>query len=524
MSGMKWTLCLSIFLLTACSSRGHRQPLAVTHPISACEKPKDTFLQDGKVQTAGGEARGDDEVIGAGRLLNAVVENACANPGEISAAVERDDVAAGLPGVRSYPLSLPRDMSIDELRTIANADPCLRGLADATVSYIGEDGVDAIPADPLVSEQGHMKMLSVEDAYPEFYDPSLGKRRSVVVAIIDTGADLRHEDLRENIWTNTDEIPGNGIDDDRNGYIDDVHGYNFASRKGDPTLEGNWKGNYHGTHVAGLAAARGFNNIGVAGVMAAGVRIMVLNVFGAAPGAYSSDTENALRYAADNGADVVNLSIGGGAASASYKAALEYAVRKGVTVLAAAGNERRELGKGYFMTPGAYGSAINGLITIGAVDALDSRWSTYSNFSSEYVELASPGSENSRNYVGLLATMPGDKYARLQGTSMATPVAAGAAALAIQYLRVRGYEATPQRVELALHESGIQNASLATKVKGGRTLNLKRLAEYISVHYPKLKTPEPIGKVEPPPSENPPAPPSAPGSSPEPDTPVVPCA
>lgn len=496
---MKWMLGLGALLLSACSSGAGGGSGASLCPLpgefdankvqisgtpGVTYDPNENFAQF--VSGAKRVASSPSTSLLGGTEITALVRNACETPGPITSTIELDEASRGLPGVRSYPFRLFAPMSLESLRELADTDSCLVGLADTTV-----DSVSALPTDPMAGEQRHLSALDAGDAYPVFYDPSLGTRKSVVIAIVDTGVDIDHEDLRESLWVNSNEIPDNGIDDDRNGYIDDIHGYNFAASRASPSPQGGWSGNYHGTHVAGLAAAKGYNGKGVSGVMGAGARIMALNVFGSSPGAFNYHTENAIRYAADNGADVINLSIGGSSGSASYKAAIEYAVSKGVSIFAAAGNEHRDLGPKYFLTPGAYAESIEGMMAVGSVDSASQSWSRFSNYSSSFVEIAAPGAENSQKFLGLLSTMPNGRYSRLQGTSMASPVVSGAAALAIQLLRVRGYAATPARIEAVLGNSSQVSELLADKVKGGRVLSLKNLAEYITRSYPKLETPEP---------------------------------
>ena len=506
---MKRYLLVCALLSTACAGGGGAGGGGeISSSAPSCTSPLAVFSPAQKVQLAeavelpltaltvsnlgqrvleSDDEQGQGRMVKAGTRLTVVLKNTCVEPGEIARNVNRDPEAEGLAGVRSYPFELQSDMSQAELEALANTDSCVEGLSDSTISY-----ADAISDDPMVKDQDHFENLSAEKAYPDFYDAALGQRESVVIAIVDTGVDIGHEDIKDALWSNKSEVPGNRVDDDHNGYVDDVNGYNFADRKASPMQQGSWKGNYHGTHVAGLAAARGYNKVGVSGVMSAGAKIMALNVFGNDPGAFSYHTENAIRYAADNGADVINLSIGGNSASASYKAALTYAVSKGVTVLAAAGNDGRQLGSSYFKTPGAYGKSINGMLTVGSIDAVDSAWSSFSNYSSTYVELGAPGSEDTSAGRGLLATVPGNAYRRLQGTSMATPVAAGAAGLAIQLMRALGYAATPARIELALEHSGRTVSKLTSKIKDGRVLDLKRLADYIKATYPQRTAPEPI--------------------------------
>lgn len=484
-----FVLGMALFV-SACSSGGGSGQSMLTCTAT------DEFMID-KVQLNGPAALADKKTpvgspvvqtrsrIPAGTPLTALVHNTCDKPGEITSSIARASEVNEIVGMRSYLYVPNRDLTRGELRKMAADDECLAGLADSTI-----DTVSALPSDPLVPEQSQWRALDGVDAYPLFYDSSLGRRRAVVIAVIDTGADIEHEDLRGALWVNTDEVAGNGVDDDQNGYVDDVNGYNFADGNGDPRPQGSWSGNYHGTHVAGLAGAKGNNGVGGSGIMGIGARIMVLNVFGGDAGAFNHNTENAIRYAADNGADVINLSIGGSSGSTSYRAAIEYAVSRGVSIFAAAGNENRQLGEEYAPMPGAYGPLIDGMLTVGSVDANDGGWSEFSNYGSTHVEIAAPGSHDSARDIGLLSTLPGNSYGRLQGTSMSTPIVSGAAALSIQLMRALGYKATPARVEAILKETARTSKSLVSRVGGGRQLNLKTLAEGIRRAYPPLATPE----------------------------------
>jgi subtilisin family serine protease len=159
----------------------------------------------------------------------------------------------------------------------------------------------------------------------------------VVVAVIDTGIDYTHPDLVNNMWINEDEISGNGIDDDSNGYVDDVYGYDFVNDDGDPFDDSN-----HGTHVAGTIGATGNNGLGVVGVNHQ-VALMGIKFLGANGSGSTSAAIEGIVYAADNGALIHNNSWGGGGFSESLRAAIEYAHQKDVLFLAAAGIERCSL-------------------------------------------------------------------------------------------------------------------------------------------------------------------------------------
>ena len=186
-------------------------------------------------------------------------------------------------------------------------------------------------------------------------------RSDVVIAVLDTGVATNHPDLASGIWTNPLEIVDNGIDDDANGFIDDAQGWNFAENNNIVTDDYG-----HGTHVAGIAAAWINNGIGVAG-MAGGAKIMSVKVFFPPPnviGTYE-DLIGAIIYATDNGADVINMSLGASSYSRGEEMAVDYAWDHGAVVVAAAGNTGRET----YHYPAAHPNAI----AVAAVTASDSR-------------------------------------------------------------------------------------------------------------------------------------------------------
>ncbi|MEH2161899.1 MAG: S8 family peptidase [Nostoc sp.] len=234
--------------------------------------------------------------------------------------------------------------------------------------------------------------------------------KGVVVAVVDTGVDHNHEDLKNNIWTNTKEIAGNGIDDDGNGYVDDTYGWNFAD-KNNNTLDNNG----HGTHVSGTIAGEN-NNYGVTGI-AYNAKIMPVKVLDdSGSGSYTSIAKG-IRYAADNGANVINLSLGGGSNNSTLESAINYASSKGVIVVMAAGND----GDSSPDYPARYASKSG--IAVGAVDK-DNKMADFSNRSgtNEISYVTAPG-------VKVYSSVPNNEYATYSGTSMAAPHVAGVVAL-----------------------------------------------------------------------------------------------
>lgn len=228
------------------------------------------------------------------------------------------------------------------------------------------------------------------------------------VAVIDTALDLAHPDLQTKFWRNPDEIPSNGLDDDGNGYVDDLAGWDFYDGDADPAIDPSGDSS-HGTHVSGILAAETNNGLGVAGVSWESP-LMPLRALGRnASGPYSAVIE-AILYAADNGARVVNLSLGGSDPSLALEEAVAYAAGKGCLLVASAGNDGG---------PVLYPAALPDVIAVGAVDASDLP-AAFSNRGPE-VELAAPG-------VAVFSTVNGS-YAIQSGTSQSTPHVSGAAAL-----------------------------------------------------------------------------------------------
>ncbi|WP_414580963.1 S8 family peptidase [Scytonema sp. PCC 10023] len=236
--------------------------------------------------------------------------------------------------------------------------------------------------------------------------------QDVVVAVLDTGVDFNHDDLKDNIWTNPKEIAGNGKDDDGDGFIDDVHGWNFADNNNN-TLDNSDPG--HGTHVAGTIAGEN-NGFGVTGI-AYDAKIMPVKVLNdEGTGSYTSITKG-IYYAVDHGANVINLSLGGSSSDDTMQTAIEYASSKGVVVVMAAGND------GGFQPDYPARYADKSGIAVGAVDK-NNNMADFSNRAgvSSLTYVTAPG-------VDVYSTLPGNQYASYSGTSMASPHVAGVVAL-----------------------------------------------------------------------------------------------
>lgn len=288
----------------------------------------------------------------------------------------------------------------------------------------------------------------------------------IIVSVHDEGVDVLHEDLRENIWVNTGEVAGNGIDDDGNGYIDDINGFNFSKNKGAVDAQ------FHGTHVAGTIAAVNNNAKGVSGVAGGngsgnGVNIMSLQILG------GGLIERSFVYAANNGAVISQNSWGyttPGYYDESVQDAIHYFIAeagnyegspmRGGLVIFAAGNSHS--------TADWYPGRDEAILS---VSALGPEWkkAAYSNYG-DWVEVSAPGGDqiNYPGKNGVLSTIPGNKYAYIQGTSMACPHVSGIAALV---LANRDHQLTPEEVWEKLVTGTIsideQNPDYIGKLGGG---------------------------------------------------------
>jgi subtilisin family serine protease len=304
----------------------------------------------------------------------------------------------------------------DVLRAVAQL------AADPTVEWAEPDylahAVDTTPDDPLFGEQWGLAKIEA----PAAWDRSTGAE-STVIAVLDSGVDAAHPDLAARIWTNPADNSVNGIDEDGNGLVDDVHGWNFVAEDNDVG-----DNNGHGTQVAGVAAATGNNGVGIAGVCWA-CRVMPVKVMQDRGVANYSDIAQGVTYAADKGAGVINLSLGGYADSSALRAAVAYAVGKGSVVVGGAGNEDKR-------TP-LYPAAYPGVLAVAGSTQADGK-AGFSNYGA-WVDLTAPAA-------AIQTTLSGGGYGPIEGTSVAAPFVAGTAGL----LRSRypGWEGALVRAQL----------------------------------------------------------------------------
>jgi subtilisin family serine protease len=274
---------------------------------------------------------------------------------------------------------------------------------------------------------------------PEAWNTGTGG--NVVIGVIDTGVDYDHQDLNANIWTNAGEIPGNNIDDDGNGYIDDVHGYDFVNNDGDPMDD-----HSHGTHCSGTIAAKGNNGIGVAGVCWT-AKIMGLKFLDSGGYGNTSDAVSALEYAIENGAHLTSNSWGGGGYSQTMRDMLDIANAAGQLFVAAAGNDYGNNNDTNPTYPASYDAS--NVIAVASTDHNDNL-SGFSNYGPTSVDLGAPGSN-------ILSTVPGNQYDSYSGTSMATPHVAGAVGLMMALYPNMSHTLVKERLLMTVNETEAMN-------------------------------------------------------------------
>ncbi|MBR8831838.1 MAG: hypothetical protein N5P05_002179 [Chroococcopsis gigantea SAG 12.99] len=282
------------------------------------------------------------------------------------------------------------------------------GLVNASAAVASAIGAPSFPkVTTLEANNWGANLINAPSAWAKGYTGF-----GVIVAVLDTGVDRTHSDLGQNIWINNKEIAGNGIDDDQNGFVDDVYGWNFVE-KNNNTMDFH----SHGTHVAGTIAALN-NGIGATGI-AYNAKIMPIKVIGNNGNGEEKDVALGVRYAADNGARVINLSIGGNKDEPDLRAAIEYASKKGAIVVMAAGNSGQATILNNY--PSAYATEWG--IAVGAVNSANvlAGWSNRAG-TVKIPYVTAPG-------VNIYSTLPGNRYGFKSGTSMATPHVAGLVAL-----------------------------------------------------------------------------------------------
>lgn len=310
--------------------------------------------------------------------------------------------------------------------------------------------------DPAISQAWGIKKSDANRAW-ELTQGS----HEIIVAIIDTGSDIKHEDLAKNYWKNPGETGldekgrdkrTNKVDDDGNGFVDDVYGWNFVSNNNDLT-----DNHGHGTHIAGIIGAESGNGKGIAGISPK-VSLMILKYFDPkVPTDNLKNTIQSIRYAIKMKAHIINYSGGGIEFSKEEKEAIEEARQQGILFVAAAGNERSNSDKHKYY-PADYG--LSNIISVTAVDP-STEVLPSSNYGIETVDIAAPGQN-------ILSCLPNNSYGYMTGTSQATAFVTGAAVLVM----ANKENFSPDDVKKYILSTGDANLSLIAKTRTSRQLNL----------------------------------------------------
>ena len=333
----------------------------------------------------------------------------------------------------------------------------------------------ATPNDPDYSEQWYLDQIQA----PAAWETTTGSH-NVIVAVLDAGTDLDHPDLANNLWQNSGEIADNGKDDDENGYVDDVFGWDFVSDDNDSSPNDGSSADVdavsHGTLIAGLIGAVGDNRKGVAGV-SWDVTVMPIRMLDEDGSGSSTEAIEAVEYAVAMGADVINLSFAGDSDDSRLRDAIRDAYRAGVVVVAAMGNENQDTDRNPVYPACYFSSTEDWVIGVGSTDSDDFR-SIFSNFGSDCLDLSAPGED----IYGLAFEEPADgfndKYlGGWSGTSMSSPLVAGAAALLLSAYPDLTPEDITNVLKLSVDPINVINSSMKSKAGAGR-LNLARALEY----------------------------------------------
>lgn len=350
------------------------------------------------------------------------------------------------------------------------------------LAFISADGAATDSAtyvsEPLYSEQWAPAAINL----PALWNMSLADAKRPVIAILDTGVDINHPDLKDNIWTNEKEANGSDFeDDDNNGYCDDVHGWDFIHNTA--IISDGMDGNGHGTHCAGIAAAVGGNGIGITGANP-NAKILPIKVMGDDGTGDVATIVRGIDYAVASGANILSMSLGGSVNSSAEYQALSKAYAAYIPIVAAAGNSGAsiyDILRGGLQFPAAY-DIVLGVMASGQ----DGQRASYSNYDPDgpfYTQYANTDRNYSQkddtslgefwNYdlmapgTGIMSTLPGGKYGKLSGTSMATPLVAGALS---RMLQVKGFDYAK--------DYGIFGDMAEAKMKGTDVFDAKAAVSY----------------------------------------------
>lgn len=357
-------------------------------------------------------------------------------------------------------ISLPDNISLTQIENEINKTACIVGLADNIEIKTTQSSAPTSVNDPQASQQKHLDFMGYYDSQ------SLQNKitEKVVVAIVDTGVDYTHFDLKERMWTNSAGL----------------YGDNFTGGLSRDPMDDDG----HGTHVAGILAAKQNNSFGVSGLLHDFVEIMAIKSLNAGGSGTSQSVYNGIQYAIANGAHIINLSLEAPGANALLEDALIDAINAGIVVTVATGNQGEEITANNLFAPAYIGPSLDGVLSVSSIDISNSGLSFFSNYSRTYAEISGPGSEQPATLdQGILSTAPADQVSRIPGTSQATPMVASAAAIIIGFLKTNNIQYTPGAIEKFIKSDGsASSSSLASFIEGGRIVNIKFLSQNLNTY------------------------------------------
>ncbi|NCN41500.1 S8 family serine peptidase [bacterium] len=355
---------------------------------------------------------------------------------------------------RSVAFSL-RDVS-EKMIQLEVDNPCILGFDNDGIAYSTRWN------DPLLNDQLFLPYIGFQNYQLRFESPLFKDLKPVIVAVVDSGVSQSHPDFLGRFWRSE----GNQI------------GYNF--------IDSNFEvedGLGHGSHVAGLISAVSNNGVGGVGISQA-VRLMILKTQDDSGRGSVGDVADAIRFAADQGADVINLSLAIQGNPSLIREAVDYALEKGCFLVASAGNSGAEITPSNFVSPAGLAPTRPGLVSVASVDSESGVLSSFSNRSNVYTEVAAPGSHGSKQ---ILSTYKNERYFSLAGTSMSAPQVAGAVAQIISYFKSYKSPLLNVEIERFLLDHSKTNERLLPFVKLGKELDLDAISQSL-VHHHQLSS------------------------------------
>ncbi|MCB0415461.1 MAG: S8 family serine peptidase [Bdellovibrionales bacterium] len=486
-------------------SKLSERPQSLTSPF---QNQKLILSQSSQTANMGRQKIQAENLLEKGSKLTIFVDTQCVVPSKSRLSSQLYNSRPSPLKKEAYTYTLPQAMEALQLDKLLGEDPCIIGATEFQTYQ-----TQATYNDPEKIYQGHLNKTYALKAHDFFYDPSIGidPSENVVVAVIDAGVDYTHRDLNDNMWKNASNEYG--FNAGRDNTKASCYPGGVLPDSNDPMDTSPIS---HGTHVAGLIAAETNNGIGIIGHAAKNVKIMAVNVFYYAldtggdclkdkegNNLYVSDSTTVARgmqYAIENGADVINMSLGSvlsnpAADDVSYIEQIESALSHNITVVTVSGNHGYELSESNFMVvPAKYGQRYQGVITVGSVDTETSFLSNFSNRSKTYTEITAYGNSSYDNngipegIYSTLSSPPLGSYGYLAGTSMAAPAVSAAAAMTIGMMRSHGLDPKPEIVESLIFESGVQNPGMTEYVKEGKILNFYNLGLRLQSCFPDTTT------------------------------------